>query len=81
MSTSQDNIIIDFGSSTIKSGFCGDKFPKKVISSSSSNKNLKTLEIKKKETKKFDYNNNFNNIEKILNNNGTTYFNFYRLKE
>lgn len=39
MSTSQDNIIIDCGSASIKSGFCGEKFPKSIISSSNNHKN------------------------------------------
>jgi len=65
MSTSQDNIIIDCGSAFIKSGFCGEKFPKSIIPSTINYKNFK-LNDKKKDPKVKEI---INNIDKNLCNN------------
>ncbi len=67
MSTSQDNIIIDCGSGSVKFGFCNEKFPKSILSSSINNKNQNiNNDSKKKDLKIKDL---LGNIEKNLNNN------------
>lgn len=65
MSTSQDNIIIDCGSATIKSGFCGEKFPKSIIISSNNKNHNFINDLKKKDIKGKDLG---NNVDKILIN-------------
>ncbi len=81
MSNSQDNIIIDIGSSTFKSGFCGEKLPRSILYIPNNVKNPNHIDFKKKETNTENknlinnhnhiYNNNLNN--NIFNQNNKNY--------
>lgn len=74
MSTTQDNVIIDCGSSSIKSGLCGEKYPKSIIASSI-NKNHVYNDFKKKDPKLKDLvNNNDKSFYNSLNQGSKNYF-------
>lgn len=78
MSNSQDNIIIDCGSASIKSGFCNEKFPKSILTSTINFKNHQNSnnDFKKKDQKAKDlvssFDKNQNNNANVLSPNYLT---------